>query len=254
MHRPSKKQRMGLPHVSVKDRGTQSDPVVVETWFNPTLPSDPAKVDAYLNRPRDRSIEWMDEFWDSPGRMYASARMGRPLLPTKLPEDLRQYISEFTTRPSLDIGLFPEQRRNYREVADSRLPSPTRGVPCPVCNKYYPITDLVNWRGDKTEVSTWQEYLLPPNTSLWPHERTWPRGVFACSSRCFDEVMNTYRAKVNRKAMREGSYATFTGTTLHSLDYRDYFQPPRFPSEDTELLPSRSYRKRLAESRRDAQV
>lgn len=253
MHRPNKRMRTSMPFVEVKDRGTDMD--VTEEWAYRASSSSTGQRERFLNRPRNRSAEWMDEYTYTPQRIYKSVRVGRPLVPMTLSEDVRGLISEYGTRPSLDAGLFPEQRRKFRDLGEARIPSPNRGVvPCPVCNRFYPYKDLVNWVGDTTEAESWREYMLPPGVQLWPHQRTNPRGIFACSQRCLDEVTNSNQAKWNRKYMREGSHATFPGTDLHDLSYDDYYQTPRLLDEDLELLPTRSYRKRRAESTRDIGV
>lgn len=250
MHRTPKRARSLLAYVEVKDRGVQSDPYVEEEWIEPTL-RDEEQRNRFLNRPRNRGVEWLDEFRDTPQRLYLGARVGPPLLPTdRLSPDVRAHIASFTTRPSLDAGLLPEGRNaRFRDLGEPRFPNYDRGgVPCPVCNRFKPVSDLPNWYGDPAAMEVHRGWMLPPNLLLWSgdHVQRYPRFKYACSERCWNELKNVHRAKEKQQSMREGSYATFYDTDWDDLAFDDYFAHQRLGEEDEEDVPTRSYRKRKA--------
>jgi len=275
MHRPNKRKRLTNTHpkwMDVKDRGTQSDAYVVEEWIRPDIrPDDPLRRyprDQFFDRPRNLAVEWMDHFRDPPGRYYRGARVGTPLLPPRLPEDVRELISSYSNRPSLDIGLFPERREEYRDIAESRMPDFDKGVPCPVCGRFRPFTDLVNWKGDPSYIKSWAIRFLPDwEKKIWTEPtnhwlRTSHRGIYACSTRCFNEALYNRQAQTNLKAMNEGSYASFPHTWqdyIHGVSHRsqrglddlsgvDYFErTPRLHDEDNEMpAPTRSQPRLMA--------
>lgn len=255
------------------ERGTQSEapppvthpPLPFEDLWTSGLLSAPPNIPSmrYLKRPRTFAVEYMDEFMLPASTLYASSRVGSPLLPLTLPSDARRLIADYAP-PPLFPGLVPEDRDQFRQLI--RLQRTPQGiqpmlsmtqtddngsqkVACPQCGRLYPLQSFIT-----SNAEGWiyvQPNYIPPNANpdstigrqlieqnLERQRQLWishlqngdvnvnSPGILVCSKACRDNWWHHKRVQNNRRRMEWGETINFYSDPGIETDFESVMALP----------------------------